>query len=164
MNGWGNVFITVQADGTVLPCHVAGMLPNIEFANIKDTSLDWIWYDSPGFNLFRGDSWMKEPCKSCPEKENDLGGCRCQAYMLAGDAALTDPICEKSPHHEKMVKQFVKDAEKISAGEKPIIFRTDKESRRLIKEKDTCSLNIEESRLFEDGVVASSDKSRVGSI
>ena len=26
---------------------------------------------------------MKEPCKTCPEKEKDLGGCRCQAYMLA---------------------------------------------------------------------------------
>ena len=164
MNGWGNVFITVQADGTVLPCHVAGMLPNIEFANIKDSTLDWIWYDSPSFNLFRGDSWMKEPCKSCPEKESDLGGCRCQAYMLAGDPASTDPICDKSPHHERMVKQFVKDSEKLSPGEKPIIFRTDKESRRLIHEKTTGSLNIEESRLFEDGVVASSDKSRVGTI
>ena len=84
--------------------------------------------------------------------------------MLAGDPALTDPICDKSPHHERMVKQFVKDSEKLLPGEKPIIFRTDKESRRLIHEKTTGSLNIEESRLFEDGVVASSDKSRVGTI
>ena len=35
---------------------------------------------------------MKEPCKTCPEKEKDLGGCRCQAYMLAGDPTLADPI------------------------------------------------------------------------
>ena len=43
MNGWGNVFITVQADGTVLPCHVASMLPNIEFENIKSILL-WIGF------------------------------------------------------------------------------------------------------------------------
>ena len=64
MNGWGNVFVTVQADGTVLPCHVASMLPNIEFENIKSASLESIWYDSPSFNLFRGDSWMKEPLQN----------------------------------------------------------------------------------------------------
>ena len=163
MNGWGNVFVTVQADGTVLPCHVASMLPNIEFENIKSTSLESIWYDSSSFNLFRGDSWMKEPCKTCPEKEKDLGGCRCQAYMLAGDPTLADPICDKSPHHH-IVKQVVKEAESFSPEEKPIIFRTDSESRRLITEKNAGSLDIEESRLFEDGVVASSDKSRVGSV
>ena len=106
---------------------------------------------------------MKEPCKTCPEKEKDLGGCRCQAYMLAGDPTLADPICDKSPHHH-IVKQVVKDAENFSPEEKPIIFRTDSESRRLITEKNAGCLDIEESRLFEDGVVASSDKSRVGSI
>ena len=44
-----------------------------------------------GFNHFRGDSWMREPCRSCPEKHKDFGGCRCQAYMLTGDAANADP-------------------------------------------------------------------------
>jgi pyrroloquinoline quinone biosynthesis protein E len=163
MNGWGNVFITVQADGTVLPCHVAGMLPNIEFSNVKEKTLEWIWYDSPSFNLFRGDDWMKEPCKSCPEKEKDLGGCRCQAYMLAGDASLTDPICEKSPHHA-IVRNVVRDAELLDANEKPIIFRTDSESRRLMGEKVNGKLNLEDRRLFEEEATASAEKSRVGSV
>ena len=163
MNGWGNVFITVQADGTVLPCHVAGMLPNIEFSNVKEKTLEWIWYDSPSFNLFRGDDWMKEPCKSCPEKEKDLGGCRCQAYMLAGDASLTDPICEKSPHHA-IVRNVVRDAELLDANEKPIIFRTDSESRRLMGEKVNGKLNLEDRRLFEEEAIASAEKSRVGSV
>ena len=83
--------------------------------------------------------------------------------MLAGDPTLADPICDKSPHHH-IVKKVVKDAENFSPEEKPIIFRTDGESRRLISEKNAGSLDIEESRLFEDGVVASSDKSRVGSL
>ncbi len=42
---------------------------------------------------------MKEPCVSCPEREKDFGGCRCQAYLLTGDAANADPVCDKSPHH-----------------------------------------------------------------
>jgi pyrroloquinoline quinone biosynthesis protein E len=40
---------------------------------------------------------MQEPCRSCPEKSRDFGGCRCQAFMLAGDPAATDPVCSKSP-------------------------------------------------------------------
>jgi pyrroloquinoline quinone biosynthesis protein E len=27
-----------------------------------------IWYDSFGFNRFRGYDWMPEPCRSCDEK------------------------------------------------------------------------------------------------
>ena len=41
----------------------------------------------------RGFDWMQEPCRSCPEKEKDFGGCRCQAYMLTGDATNADPVC-----------------------------------------------------------------------
>ena len=28
-----------------------------------------------------------------------FGGCRCQAFMLTGDASNADPVCSKSPHH-----------------------------------------------------------------
>ncbi|KRP06228.1 MAG: pyrroloquinoline quinone biosynthesis protein PqqE, partial [Methylophilales bacterium BACL14 MAG-120920-bin58] len=82
MNGWGEVFMIVTANGDVLPCHSARVLPNMVFPNVKDDELKGAWYDSPAFNKFRGDEWMKEPCRTCPEKENDLGGCRCQAFLL----------------------------------------------------------------------------------
>lgn len=42
---------------------------------------------------------MKEPCRSCDEKEKDFGGCRCQAFKLTGDAANADPVCAKSAQH-----------------------------------------------------------------
>ncbi len=64
-----------------------------------EQSLSHIWYESFGFNRYRGNDWMPEPCRSCPEKEQDFGGCRCQAFMLTGDAANADPVCSKSPHH-----------------------------------------------------------------
>lgn len=99
MNGWGNVFLTIAPDGVALPCHTARMLPGLAFPNVREMGVREIWYDSEGFNRFRGTGWMKEPCRSCPERFNDLGGCRCQAYMLAGDAAMADPVCDKSPHH-----------------------------------------------------------------
>ena len=99
MNGLGSVFLTVAPDGTALPCHAARMLPGLEFPNVRDASIEWIWFDSPAFNHFRGDAWMKEPCRSCPEKTKDFGGCRCQAYLLTGDAANADPVCDLSPHH-----------------------------------------------------------------
>lgn len=98
MNGWGKLFLTITPDGTALPCHSARELP-IAFPNVRDTSLEEIWYRSTGFNHFRGYGWMKEPCRSCDEKEKDFGGCRCQAFKLTGDAANADPVCGKSESH-----------------------------------------------------------------
>ena len=91
MNGWGKIFLTVSPDGTALPCHAARQLP-IQFPNVREQSLSEIWYQSTGFNTFRGDAWMPEPCRSCDEKGKDYGGCRCQAFMLTGDASQPDPV------------------------------------------------------------------------
>ena len=138
MNGWGAVFVTIQSDGTVLPCHEARMLPGLTFPSVREHDLRWIWYDSPGFNHFRGDEWMKEPCRTCPEKTKDFGGCRCQAYMLTGDAANADPVCDLSPHHDVVTAAVAKaqhaqtkavTAKNITA--QPIVFRDDKNSRKL---------------------------------
>ena len=135
MNGWGALFLTVTSDGLALPCHEARQLPGLTFPNVRDHDLGWIWYDSPGFNAYRGDSWMKEPCRSCPEKAKDFGGCRCQAYMLTGDATNTDPVCGLSPLHH-VVTDVVDQAQlpvspKVEV--KPILFRDDKNSRALSK-------------------------------
>lgn len=125
MNGWGQVFLTVTPDGTALPCHSARMLP-IEFPNVKQHSLESIWNHSSGFNHFRGYSWMKEPCVSCDEKETDFGGCRCQAFMLTGDANNTDPVCSKSNHHDKILTAR-KEAQLNSST--PFIYRNEKNSK-----------------------------------
>jgi len=132
MNGWGSVFVTVTADGVVLPCHEARMLPGLSFPNVRDHDLRWIWYDSPGFNAYRGDGWMQEPCRSCPDKAKDFGGCRCQAFMLTGDATNADPVCDLSPHHH-LITEAVERADRPSlpAGVKPIVFRDDRNSRAL---------------------------------
>jgi pyrroloquinoline quinone biosynthesis protein E len=135
MNGWGALFLTVTADGLALPCHEARMLPGLEFPNVRDHDLRWAWYDSPGFNAYRGDSWMKEPCRSCPDKVKDFGGCRCQAYMLTGDATNADPVCGLSAQHH-LVTDVVERAQQPLAPAvevKPILFRDDKNSRALAK-------------------------------
>ncbi len=133
MNGWGSVFITITADGVVLPCHEARMLPGLTFPNVREANMKWIWYDSPAFNTYRGDEWMKEPCRSCPEKTKDFGGCRCQAYMLTGDARNADPVCDLSPHHEVVMNAVAKaqQARIKPATVRPIMFRDDKNSRAL---------------------------------
>ncbi|WP_027857988.1 pyrroloquinoline quinone biosynthesis protein PqqE [Marinobacterium jannaschii] len=125
MNGWGQVFLTVTPDGTALPCHSARMLP-VEFPNVREGSLSYIWNESFGFNKFRGYDWMKEPCRSCDEKEKDFGGCRCQAYMMTGDATNADPVCGKSPHHHKIVEAR-DSAETPVEGE--FIYRNERNSR-----------------------------------
>ena len=134
MNGWGNVFLTIIPDGTALPCHTARMLPGLEFPNVRDSSVRDIWYSSEGFNRYRGTGWMKEPCRSCPEREKDLGGCRCQAYMLANDPAMADPVCDKSPHHGVIV-DIVEKAQtpRVEVEAKPLVFRNRKESKELAR-------------------------------
>ena len=99
MGGWGRQQLTVAPNGDVLPCPVAGQIAGLPIENVRQRSLAWIWDESPAFNRFRGVDWMPEPCRSCPRQSVDFGGCRCQAFLLTGDAAATDPVCYLSPHH-----------------------------------------------------------------
>ncbi|WP_036165499.1 pyrroloquinoline quinone biosynthesis protein PqqE [Massilia sp. 9096] len=136
MSGWGEVFLGVAPDGVALPCHNARDLPGLDLPNVRDMPLSAIWRDSRAFNAYRGDDWMQEPCRSCDEKGRDRGGCRCQAFMLAGDAAATDPICAKSPRRQEVdqVIAFVAHAAKSgldTRNEQPVLFRTDANSRAL---------------------------------
>ena len=101
------------------------MLPDLTFPSVREASIRSIWYDSPAFNRYRGEGWMKEPCRSCPERARDFGGCRCQAYLLTGDAANADPVCELSPHHH-LVTEALERAERRGAqlpSEQPLVFR-----------------------------------------
>ena len=99
MGGWGTTGLNISPDGLVLPCHAAQTISHLTFDNIRDTSLHQIWYEGDAFNAYRGTDWMQEPCQSCDHKLKDFGGCRCQAMAIVGDAAATDPVCIKSPHH-----------------------------------------------------------------
>jgi pyrroloquinoline quinone biosynthesis protein E len=96
--GWGQQYLVIAPDGRTLPCHGATHITTLDFPNVRDHSLRWIWEDSSAFRAYRGDEWMPEPCRSCPRKTEDFGGCRCQAFALTGDAANTDPVCTLSPH------------------------------------------------------------------
>lgn len=138
MNGWGAVFLGVAPDGVALPCHNARDLPGLNLPNVRDVGLADIWRTSTAFNAYRGNDWMQEPCRSCDEKGRDLGGCRCQAFMLAGDAAATDPVCSKSPKRGE-VDKVIRFASQRPAGldnahviEQPIVFRTNANSRSLL--------------------------------
>jgi pyrroloquinoline quinone biosynthesis protein E len=91
--GWGNFYLVVAPDGRTMPCHAASQITTLTFDNVREHSVRWIWEESSAFRAFRGDEWMKEPCRSCPRKHVDFGGCRCQAFALTGDATRTDPVC-----------------------------------------------------------------------
>jgi pyrroloquinoline quinone biosynthesis protein E len=132
MNGWGTTFLTVAPDGVALPCHSARELPGLDCPNVTDFSVDEIWNESKAFNFFRGDDWMKEPCRSCSEKSEDFGGCRCQAYLLTGDMYNTDPVCSKSPNKhlvQEAIDQAMASAEQTV--EVPLVFRNTKNSKNL---------------------------------
>ncbi|MGB8074455.1 MAG: pyrroloquinoline quinone biosynthesis protein PqqE [Pseudolabrys sp.] len=99
VGGWGRRSLNVTPAGRVLPCHAAEVIPGLEFWNVREHSLADIWRTSPAFLAFRGTDWMLEPCKSCSRRDQDFGGCRCQAFLLTGDARAADPVCHLSPHH-----------------------------------------------------------------
>ncbi|WP_027084559.1 pyrroloquinoline quinone biosynthesis protein PqqE [Cohnella panacarvi] len=106
MGGWGHISLTIAPDGQVLPCTASSEIRSLSFDNVRDRDLDWIWKHSPSFNAFRGQEWMPEPCRSCERRELDYGGCRCQAFLLTGDARATDPVCALSPHRSVILNRI----------------------------------------------------------
>ena len=102
VGGWGRRSLNVTPAGKVLPCHAAESIPGLEFWSVREHSLADIWANSPAFNAFRGTAWMQEPCKSCARRDIDFGGCRCQAFALAGDARAADPVCHLAPGHDRI--------------------------------------------------------------
>jgi len=102
MGGWARKVMLITPKGEVLPCHAAAVIPDLHFENVEEKSLAEVWQTSEAFEKFRGEDWMQEPCKSCDRRSVDFGGCRCQALLLAGDAAATDPVCSLSPRRAKV--------------------------------------------------------------
>jgi pyrroloquinoline quinone biosynthesis protein E len=114
MGGWGRRLMLINPSGRVLPCHAAEVIPGLAFENVREKTLEWIWQESPSFNRFRGEEWMPEPCRSCDRRTEDFGGCRCQAFLLAGDTTATDPACSLAPDHS-IVEAAVSQANSTSA-------------------------------------------------
>jgi pyrroloquinoline quinone biosynthesis protein E len=123
MNGWGTIHLTIAPDGAALPCQEVRVIKGLEFPTVREKPLAWIWNDSPLFRKFRGDEWMKEPCRGCSEKQKDFGGCRCQAFLLTGDAANCDPACSRSPHHS-LIEQAIAAVAAPRPTHQPLIRRT----------------------------------------
>ena len=116
MNGWGHQQMLIDPAGRVLPCHAAAVIPGLDLPSTREHGLQWIWEDSPAFNRFRDESWMPEPCRSCDRRTRDFGGCRCQAFLLAGDAAATDPVCILAPQHA-VVEEILQNVNRSDARE-----------------------------------------------
>ncbi|MGZ4813426.1 MAG: pyrroloquinoline quinone biosynthesis protein PqqE [Terriglobales bacterium] len=110
MGGWGRQLMLIDPAGRALPCHAAGVIPGMRFDNVREHTLDWIWQSSEAFQKFRGEDWMPEPCRSCDRRKVDFGGCRCQAFLLTGDARATDPVCELAPLHHLIEDAVGEDA------------------------------------------------------
>jgi PqqA peptide cyclase len=122
--GWGSVYVVVTPTGLALPCHAANSIPGIAFDSVRDRSLVDIWQQSPGFAAFRGDEWMRDPCRSCPVKQETFGGCRCQAYALTGDARNADPVCSFSPYRAMVDEALAAASDEAGEGTVEYRYRT----------------------------------------
>ncbi len=120
MGGWASQHIVVSADGTAYPCLAASAIKTLSFPSTNEHSLKWIWQESPAFHAFRGYDWMVEPCRTCEFREKDFGGCRCQSYLLTGDAQQADPVCKLSPHHHLVEEKI---AAAIEGSKKQLVYR-----------------------------------------
>jgi PqqA peptide cyclase len=119
MGGWGQRLMLINPSGKVLPCHAAEVIPGLAFENIRQKSLEVIWQESVSFQRFRGEEWMPEPCRSCERRTEDFGGCRCQAFLLAGDATVTDPACSLAPAHH-IIETALAEANSNGAASRPV--------------------------------------------
>jgi pyrroloquinoline quinone biosynthesis protein E len=119
MDGWGRRFVIVAPDGAVLPCQAARGLP-LTFETVRSRPLAAVWADGEAISAYRGDAWMRDPCKTCDRRELDFGGCRCQAFALTGELSATDPACSLSPQHG-LVRAARADAER--PAERGLVYR-----------------------------------------
>jgi pyrroloquinoline quinone biosynthesis protein E len=117
LDGWARRYVVVAPDGRVLPCHAATSIAGLTFESVRDRPLAAIWSTSPALQRFRGEAWMQEPCRTCPERARDFGGCRCQAFALTGDPAATDPACALSPHRPLL------EAAKLARAPRSLVHR-----------------------------------------
>src|SRR5215831_11195488 len=108
MGGWGRRQMLIEPSGKALPCHAAAVIPGLKFDNVRQHSVEWIWWQSESFGKFRGEDWMLDPCRTCDRRVEDFGGCRCQAFMIAGSAERADPVCSLSPDHHLIELQLVR--------------------------------------------------------
>lgn len=125
MNGWAHQQILIDPAGRVLPCHAAPIIPDLEFYSARERPLRWIWEDSPAFNRFRDETWMPEPCRSCDRRARDFGGCRCQAFLLTGNASATDPVCMLTPAHSLIEDTLQRVNSGAHPGGQSWIYRVD---------------------------------------
>ena len=76
---------------------------------------------------------MPEPCRSCARRAVDFGGCRCQAFLVTGDAGATDPVCSLAPHRP-VIDAAVAAVERAAAAgvaPPPLTYRAAPASRAL---------------------------------
>ena len=123
----------MAADGAVLPCQTAREIRGLNFDNVRERSLADIWLNSEAFVKYRGTGWLPEPCQSCPRKETDFGGCRCQAFLLTGDAAATDPACSLAPRHDLILAALAGAEAAATGGPVPLVYRNAQASRNFAK-------------------------------
>jgi len=140
MGGWGRQLVLIDPAGRALPCHAAGVIPGLSFDNVKDHSLEWIWKQSPAFQKFRGEDWMPEPCRSCDRRTEDFGGCRCQAMLLLGNAAATDPVCQLSPDHHVM-EEALRTTQVLPVFAQPVVADSFREFEHAAKDWWSYRLN-----------------------
>jgi pyrroloquinoline quinone biosynthesis protein E len=117
MGGWGRRLMLINPAGKALPCHAAEVIPGLEFENIRRQTLEFIWKESSSFRRFRGEEWMPEPCRSCDQRSEDFGGCRCQALLLTGDPTVTDPACSLAPTHHLIESAVAEANSNVSVAE-----------------------------------------------
>ena len=123
LGGWGRTTLLVRPDGLVLPCHSAASLPGLTFFSATEHALRACWEDAPGMNAFRGEGWMPEPCRSCPERTRDFGGCRCQAFFLTGRADVTDPACALAPERGALLAARAEAERRRGTGGPAFVYR-----------------------------------------
>ena len=106
--GWGSTYFCVNPQGDVMPCLSAHTLPSLQGCtpNVRTSTMQEIW-DGPVFAKYQGLEWMtEEHAKTHPRRREDLGGCRCQAYLMTGDECAMDPVDDSSIHHLKFLEDM----------------------------------------------------------
>ena len=93
--GTGTTSLSIEADGTVYPCHMFHQ-PELAMGNAFTDSLKDIQSSSMARRFVSLDSKAFDGCQTCRHRPLCGGGCRARAFYAKGSLRAKDPYCALS--------------------------------------------------------------------
>lgn len=105
--GAGVTSLSIDADGTVYPCHMFHR-PELAMGNAFTDETERILSSETAKRFHGLESKAFDGCRNCQHRPLCGGGCRARAYYSKGDLKAKDPYCALSSSYYSQLREMIK--------------------------------------------------------